>query len=300
MWRSEAGVIAAAVVAGALGACVSSDFAEGQFLCDPSRGEGTCPPGLRCAADGRCRSSDISAGGAGAGGGGAGAGGCQPQSCADLLPACGVAEDDHCGGSLDCSASCPAPSTCGGGDVVDRCGCPVLQSQVGTAGTVGVQVVGSFDAPWTDLDNVKAHDNLRTVTSVPLPATRLSDYLELTNMGLSVPDDAEILGIEMRVWRSRTGSGALRDQRIQLLHDAGNTITLGVPWEWPGSDSVRSYGDSQQKWGETWTPARVNAPSFGARIQAASSGASGTQATPRVEYVEVEVFYQPACPYGPP
>jgi hypothetical protein len=38
-------------------ACVDSDFQSGRFGCDPPNGE--CPPGLRCAADGRCRTGDV-------------------------------------------------------------------------------------------------------------------------------------------------------------------------------------------------------------------------------------------------
>ncbi len=45
----------------ALVACVVSDFADGQYACNPA-GDTTCPPGLLCARDGRCRSHDVEAG----------------------------------------------------------------------------------------------------------------------------------------------------------------------------------------------------------------------------------------------
>jgi hypothetical protein len=42
----------------AFSGCVSDFFADGRFACDP-RGTAECPPGLVCASDGRCRTSEI-------------------------------------------------------------------------------------------------------------------------------------------------------------------------------------------------------------------------------------------------
>jgi hypothetical protein len=44
-----------------LAACVVSDFADGQYACNPD-GDSACPPGLLCARDGVCRSHDVEAG----------------------------------------------------------------------------------------------------------------------------------------------------------------------------------------------------------------------------------------------
>jgi hypothetical protein len=41
----------------------------------------------------------------------------------------------------------------------------------------------------------------------------------------------------------------------------------------------------------------INSPEFGARILAESFDA-GSSATPRIDYVEIEVYYQPFCPVG--
>jgi hypothetical protein len=45
----------ALALVGQLLACVSDDFADGQFLCDPEGGPEQCPDGLQCALDQRCR-----------------------------------------------------------------------------------------------------------------------------------------------------------------------------------------------------------------------------------------------------
>ena len=50
-------ILFAAGVAG-IAACVASDFADGQFACNPD-GEAACPPGLLCARDGLCRTRDL-------------------------------------------------------------------------------------------------------------------------------------------------------------------------------------------------------------------------------------------------
>jgi hypothetical protein len=48
--------VTAFVAVSPLAACVSTSFQEGTFACDPVAAP-SCPPGLVCASDGRCRSS---------------------------------------------------------------------------------------------------------------------------------------------------------------------------------------------------------------------------------------------------
>jgi hypothetical protein len=124
------------VLALAAGTCVSSDFEDGQFRCEPGGAE-SCPPGLACI-DGLCRSakgappstasggsagtpdpggggqvggggedqgpsgSQSGAGGGAAGSGGAAACGAKPTSCAEACAAlwCCAQEKDAMGAKL--------------------------------------------------------------------------------------------------------------------------------------------------------------------------------------------------------
>ena len=299
-------ILAASVLAGGrLGlGCVSDDFVDGQFLCNPSVPDDSCPPGLRCAADGRCRrggGAGGSNGGHGGSGGEGGLGGCTPTSCEQLLPSCQASVPDGCGHELDCTTACPSPSTCEGGDVPERCGCPALLSLPPLPpGHVTNHDYGQLVDVWTDLEGAKiAGDGVRAHTQDPLPVTHETDYLDLDQFGFAVPADATILGIELRVTRSKTGGGSIRDYRIELLRDVNvpsfSNLADSVH-HWPTSDATATYGNPTERWGETWSPADVNAATFGARVQGTSDGATGTSATPQVDYVELEVFYQPACP----
>lgn len=56
--RALSYAVVALACAAIVWACVDAAFSEGQFTCDP-RGKAECPPGLICAADGRCRSIEV-------------------------------------------------------------------------------------------------------------------------------------------------------------------------------------------------------------------------------------------------
>src|SRR5205814_558920 len=51
--------------------------------------------------------------------------GCMPLTCTmGSIQYCGGKLGDNCGGTMDCSAACPAGTTCGGGGVAGVCGAP--------------------------------------------------------------------------------------------------------------------------------------------------------------------------------
>jgi hypothetical protein len=56
---------------------------------------------------------------------------------------------------------------------------------------------------------------------------------------------------------------------------------------WPFSDEVKEYGGSSDLWGTTWTPAEVEAATFGVVI----SADTGTNWTARVDHIEMTVYY---------
>jgi hypothetical protein len=123
--------------------------------------------------------------------------------------------------------------------------------------------------------------------------------LVLESFGFGLLPDATVLGIAARIWRLKTNTGLIRDKHLRLRCDLGTTNSLASASPWPDAEAVATYGSSSELWGAAWawTPALVNAPAFGLRYQVTSASGNGTSAMPRIDYVELEVFYRPACPY---
>jgi hypothetical protein len=267
------------------GACVSSDFADGQFLCDPA-GNASCPPDMMCAADGTCRR------GAAVGG----TGECVPRACSDLYPQCGTLEDG-CGAMLVCG--CEAPLECGATEP-GVCGCgPSAERAPGMA----VNDVYGDDNAWSNLDRALTDDGLYAVTQ--LPAGEDSHRLHLLDFGFDLPPEAIIDGIEASVERSRAGDGAVRDLTVIMMRDEAGMLAqasgknLGKVSGWPVNDAVQTYGGPSEQWGvdtlnppSPWTPEAINHPNFGLRIRVINDQTMSS--TAQIDYVKLRVHYH--CP----
>jgi hypothetical protein len=105
--------------------------------------------------------------------------------------------------------------------------------------------------------------------------TTTTDYLTVTNLGLSIPSTNTICGIVVTINRRNfsllsLGSSTATDNSILLVKGGSRVGTdhaaTGVSW--PGTAATASYGTSGDMWGTTLTPADVNAGNFGVAISA--------------------------------
>lgn len=162
-------------------------------------------------------------------------------------------------------------------------------------GTV-VDDAGVGTVTWSNPGNAAASDDARseaTLTSVD----PLSHYLKATNFGFAIPTDATVTGIEVAVERSASNLTDVRDNRVRIVKanvigatDRADTATT----DWPTADAYKTYGSSSDLWGETWTPAQINAADFG--IAFAAQAINGTQ-TARVDHIRITVYYtEPVVP----
>jgi hypothetical protein len=142
---------------------------------------------------------------------------------------------------------------------------------------------------WTSSTNIFSSNDADASTSLGGGVT--SANLDATNFGFSIPSNATITGIEVRVERGASTSSAIRDNNVQLLKAGApvgsNKAVTGSTWG--SGDSTRTYGNSGDLWATTWTPAEVNASTFGLRFQARNS--SGSSATAYVDFIDIEVHY---------
>jgi len=119
------------------------------------------------------------------------------------------------------------------------------------------------------------------------PAGLPTQYLKATNYGFALPGPAEIVGIEVNIERHCLG-GTIHDERVRIVKGGvvGSTErALGATWP-TGTDAVATYGGSSDLWGETWTPADINANGFGVALSVVDGADLAL-----VDHMTITVYY---------
>jgi hypothetical protein len=120
--------------------------------------------------------------------------------------------------------------------------------------------------------------------------------LTVENFGLNIPSDQQITGIEVLVEKSATNTG-VEDRGVRLRKNGtvvGNSLNDGT-FDWPVTDTVFTYGSPTNLWGESWTPADVNAANFGLDFTAVSYIGGNA----RIDHIQIRVHYAEAPPPPP-
>jgi hypothetical protein len=89
-----------------------------------------------------------------------------------------------------------------------------------------------------------------------------------------------------------SNSNSIEDYDVFLLKaGAASGSDKASTTDWTTSDSDRTYGNSTDLWGTTWTEAQVEASNFGIRLKVRNLTTSSRTAS--VDHVEIRVYYQP-------
>lgn len=133
-------------------------------------------------------------------------------------------------------------------------------------------------------------------TALGVGAQDLSDGLDLTNFGFSLPANQLVTGIEATV--EGMNAGLCLVHTVQLLSGGGVVgDNKSGSEEFFGEDSVFPFGGAADNWGTALTTAIVNDSSFGIRIRMTLYDA-GAQAM--IDHVTLKLTYSdaPAAPAG--
>jgi hypothetical protein len=175
---------------------------------------------------------------------------------------------------------------------------PALADDTGAKSPASVSTVAQSpydDVDWTNANNVKVCDNITAdVTVAPKSYTYI---LRATNFGFAVPGNATITGIAVTFRRyAEDGSnpqGDPRDLFVSLTKNGADAVGINkgtVPNEWTTSMVDRTYGGDGDLWGETWSPAAINASTFG--LLYAVYNQHGSQSmTLHIDCIRVTVYY---------
>lgn len=158
-------------------------------------------------------------------------------------------------------------------------------SPIATATAGYVPPTAAAGTGWTNPNNVFASDNSRAVY-----ATTTQADLKMTGFGFAIPSTATILGFSVKVEGEGTdGTAANRSVELGLTKD-GTTLsgTRAASQNLnQTTDTTLTFGSGASLFGTTWTPAQVNATTFGVMLRAANTNAGARN----IDQVTVQVTY---------
>lgn len=145
---------------------------------------------------------------------------------------------------------------------------------------------------WANPSNATA-DDTNYATTPNVKATSMH-YLFGTMSGnvFSIPGGSTIDGVVVMSLLSQTTSSSFHDGLVKLILSgsaAGTSQGRGSSVFWPTSEAIQTWGSGVNKWGNTLTPAIVNAADFGACIQ--GSNLSANKSVASVDYIQIRVYY---------
>jgi hypothetical protein len=150
--------------------------------------------------------------------------------------------------------------------------------------TTAANVDRAAATAWTNPGNVVS-DNATDATNA---LTAQADYLVTSAYGFSIPTNATIIGVTVRVEASESGGGD--SSYIPQLHSATTPTLIGSAKgavTVSGTTKVISTnGGVSDLWGATLTPAIVNAAGFGVTIWSTDTGN-----TLAIDYVTIAIEY---------
>jgi hypothetical protein len=160
---------------------------------------------------------------------------------------------------------------------------------------------GGTNASWTTPTNIYAYDSSYAyIPSVPpgvygSPVTIISDQLQATNFGFSIPSNAVISGVAVEVscYQTNNGSSAPTFYSAKLIKGGvvggSNFSAVFIPV----TEQYVKFGGSTSLAGNSLTYSDVNASNFGfeLQIQISSTNYPGTYPGVYVNHVRMTVYY---------
>lgn len=162
-------------------------------------------------------------------------------------------------------------------------------SQTKAAGT-GANNTDVGTKAWTSFGNITADDS--SDARIDNLSDEISNYLQASNFGFTIPPTAVIRGVRV-TWDRSVEEGDptnVDDSSARLLVSgtvSGTNKSTGSTWKGLTYED-KVFGGSSDLWGLTLTPAQVDASNFGAVLAATHSGSPSDLV---VDYCEITVWY---------
>jgi hypothetical protein len=119
-----------------------------------------------------------------------------------------------------------------------------------------------------------------------------STRLKTNDYGFNIPDGVTIDGIEVSIDRyAEGGLNTIEDREVKIIKGGVVQSANEASTErWPQESEVKTYGDSLNKWGTTWTSSDINSSDFGVALSVLNNATANAR-TAYVDYISVTVYY---------
>jgi hypothetical protein len=166
-----------------------------------------------------------------------------------------------------------------------------MASQGPNSAGAGANVDNGNPISWVNPGNIFTSNDVRA-TATANGALQESDWLAATSFGFTIPTGSTITGIIFAVEASENSASAQLDAWSPTKNGTATVGTGDTTWgiDLVTTDAVTTVGSSSSLMGTTWTPAEINASTFGILIQ---GWMSNTGDACRVDHVTATVHYTP-------
>lgn len=150
------------------------------------------------------------------------------------------------------------------------------------------QITVGGQAQWYNINRILAHDGSTadaTVTCRPgYNCQGTSYYLVASGFGFNIPSNATVLGIQVDIYKyAQNGVSDLVVELPASVNRASSSV-------WPLTETLTSYGGSNDTWGRSWTPSDINASSFGVSLRVMGHNQQLDNIA-HVDYIDITVYY---------
>jgi len=150
-----------------------------------------------------------------------------------------------------------------------------------------VESIAPGENAWAGLDNVKASNGLSAVAG-PVSFDDATEFLRATNFGFTIPANETIVGIEFHA-RGYAGTEEQHSTRIlKVTTPVGDPLSNADIIFGGESPATATDGGPTELHGLAWTPAEINASTFGFQMKGFLTTDDGLEFF--VDYMSITVY----------
>jgi hypothetical protein len=159
--------------------------------------------------------------------------------------------------------------------------------------SLGSNVAGIGSEAWENPNEITT-PGLPYATVTLYQGHRYSNYLQGSQFGFALPPEAQVMGIEVNIYRMSDSHNPNIVDNVVSLVKAGTILgdnKADSTNSWPTTLTLATYGGPTDLWGSDWTADDVNSADFGVALALYRDNNGNNSRDAAVDYMQVTVYY---------